>query len=252
MNAKPIFWRRYVECRPDELVALVQTTPVAYWPLGLIEHHGWQLPIGLDGLKAEQVCIRVAEQTGGVLLPPMWWGGGGGHGGFLWTHYQSEEAAEAIVTRTVDQLIAFGFRAILLLAGHYPWQRILDARLPATRQAHPDLLLIWGTEANIGAPEVLLPGDHAAREETSYGLCLFPELVDLSALHGGRDATSNWPGGIAPVKPDVPGVVIDANEPLFAQYGVDARLASAERGAEALGRLVPHLAAIVNRHLQGR
>ena len=95
-------WRRYQEMRPDQLARLVQRSPIAFWPLGLIEHHGWHLPVGLDGLKAEHLCIRVAEVTGGVLFPTMWWGTGGGHGDFMWTHYQSEAAAEAILVRTVE------------------------------------------------------------------------------------------------------------------------------------------------------
>ena len=101
-------WRRYEELRPDELVRAVQTCPVLFWPLGLIEHHGWHLPVGLDGLKAERICIRIAEYTGGVLLPTMWWGAGGGHGGFMWTFYQSEEAAEAILVRTLHKAVDFG------------------------------------------------------------------------------------------------------------------------------------------------
>ena len=115
-------WRRYQELRPDELAECIKATPIAFWPLGLIEHHGWHLPVGYDGLKAERICIRIAEHTGGVLLPTMWWGANGGHGDFLWTHYQTEEATASILVNTTEQLIRFGFRIIVLLAGHYPWQ----------------------------------------------------------------------------------------------------------------------------------
>ena len=59
-------WRRYQELRPDELADCIKATPIAFWPLGLIEHHGWHLPVGYDGLKAERICIRIAENTGGV------------------------------------------------------------------------------------------------------------------------------------------------------------------------------------------
>ena len=85
-------WRRYQELRPDELAECIKATPIAFWPLGLIEHHGWHLPVGYDGLKAERICVRIAEHTGGVILPTMWWGANGGHGDFLWTHYQPERS----------------------------------------------------------------------------------------------------------------------------------------------------------------
>ena len=241
-------WHRYQELRPDALAAAVAESPVAYWPLGLIEHHGWHLPVGFDGIKAERLCARIAERTGGVLLPVMWWGALGGHGEFHWTHYQPAEAAGAIVANTVQQLIAYGFRAIVLLCGHYPWESLVAEPMAALRAAHPEVKLLWGTEATIGRPDVELPGDHAAREETTYALALLPDLVDMGALRPGRDAASAWPNGRAP-EDRFPGVCFDPTDPLFAQYGADARLGSAAMGEERLARLVAHLAGLINRHL---
>ncbi len=242
-------WRRYEELRPDELVTYREAVPVVFWPLGLIEHHGWHLPVGLDGLKAERLCIRVAEHTGGVLLPTLWWGGGGGHGDFLWTHYQPLEAAEAILVNTLKQLIAFNFRVMVLLAGHYPWENmILEKHLPEFEAMYPNVLFLWGTEMDIGR-ELKLPGDHAAREETSYGLHLLPEFVDMDALHPGRD-NSAWPNGRSPdPTTQHPGVCFDPRSPQFAQMGDDAGTASAARGEAAITRLVEHLAAIIQAHL---
>jgi creatinine amidohydrolase len=248
MPKEPYTWRRYQELRPDELAALVKSSPVAFWPLGLLEHHGWHLPIGLDGLKAEHICMRIAERTGGVILPTMWWGAGGGHGDFMWTHYQPPDASEAILVRTVQQLLHFGFRVLVLLAGHYPWSGLLDRHLATFQQAHPDVLFLWGTEMDIGG-ELRLPGDHAAREEASYGLALFPQWVDLGALRPGRDASA-WPGGQSPsIDSRYPGLHYDPADPLFAQLGEDARTASAERGEKAIAKLITHLAAKIDGHL---
>ena len=135
--AQPRIWKRYVELCPDDLASAVSETPVAFWPLGLIEHHGWHLPVGFDGLKAERLCIRIAERTGGVLLPPLWWGARGGHSIFKWTHYQAEEAAESTLVTTVQQLIAFGFRVIVLVAGHYPGWNSSTATSPAYSELTP-------------------------------------------------------------------------------------------------------------------
>ena len=176
MQSPRITWKRYHELRPDELAEFIESAPIVLWPLGLIEHHGWHLPVGYDGIKAERICIRIAERTSGVILPTMWWGANGG---------------EAVKIR----------------------------------------------------------GDHAARQETSFGLYLLPELVDMEALRPGRDASA-WPRSEAPpVEERHPGVCFDPNEPLFAQLGEDARTASAERGEEAIARLVNHLTAIIRSHL---
>jgi creatinine amidohydrolase len=250
MKGNPPTWRWYHELRPDQLADAVERFPVVFWPLGLIEHHGWHLPVGLDGIKAERMCIQIAERTGGVILPTMWWGGLGGHGDFMWTLYQPEEAADAILARTLSQLVASGFRAVVLLAGHYPWQALLDRHVPPLRDAHPEVLFLYGTEMNI-AEGAQLPGDHAAREETSYGLYLLPELVDMEALRPGRDDTA-WPGGRAPESlPEFPGLCLDPSDPLFAQLGVDARSGSSERGERAVTQLVEHIVRTIGAHLAG-
>ena len=249
MQSSQVTWKRYHEFRPDELAECIESAPIAFWPLGLIEHHGWHLPVGYDGIKAERICMQIAENTGGVILPTMWWGANGGHGDFLWTHYQSEEASESILVNTIKQLIKFGFRVIVLLAGHYPWQGTLNKNLPTLQAEHPEVLFLWGTEMSICGEAVKIRGDHAAREETSFGLYLLPELVDIEALRPGRDASA-WPRGEAPpVEERHPGVCFEPNEPLFGQMGEDARTASAERGEEGIALLVNHLTAAIKRHL---
>lgn len=244
-------WHRYEELRPDQLDQIVSDSPVAFWPLGLLEHHGWHLPIGFDGLKADRICQRVAAGTGGVVLPTMWWGGGGGHDPFRWTHYQDQDAAGSMVGTTVVQLLRHGFRAIVLLAGHYPWQSTLDKVVPPLQQLHPQALLLYGTEMSMGGDAVRLKGDHAAREETSMGLALIPDLVDLDSLTAGRGQEA-WPQGQAPpVDGRHPGVEYDPAEPLFSQMGEDARLATGQRGDDGLGPLVVHLTQRLLQHLQG-
>ncbi len=251
-DGPPADWHRYERLRPDQLNAVVADAPVAYWPLGLLEHHSWHLPIGFDGLKADALCMEMAACTGGVVLPVMWWGGGGGHGPFLWTHYQDETAAGEVVATTVRQLASFGFRAVVVLAGHYPWQQTLDAKLePVRRELAPDVLLLWGHEGTIAAPRVQIPGDHAAYWETSFALALFPERVDMAALRPGRSATDAWPGGDDSVAADIyPGVDTDAASPTFSQLGTDARTADAAKGRVYLDRLVEDLSGRVRAHLR--
>ncbi len=249
MQSPQAKWKRYHELRPDALAECITSAPIAFWPLGLIEHHGWHLPAGYDGIKAERICIRIAENTGGVILPTMWWGANGGHGDFLWTHYQPEDATASILVNTTKQLIKFGFRALVLLAGHYPWQGILAKHIPLLQKEHPQTLLLWGTEMSICGEAVKLRGDHAAREETSFGLALFPELIDMDALRPGRDAAA-WPNSEAPpVEKRHPGVRFDPNDPLFGQMGEDARTASAERGEAGISQVVNYLTERIEQYL---
>lgn len=250
-TALPTKWKRYQELRPAELEAVLAAAPVAFWPLGMLEHHGWHLPIGFDGLKAEELCIRTAAETGGLLLPTMWWASGGGHDAFPWTHYQSPQAVADILVTTTRQLIANGFKVIVLLAGHYPWQQVLDEQLPNIATEHSEVLLLWGSEATIGAPRITMEGDHAACEETSFGLYLFPELVDMAALTQNDERSCRWPDRQEPIlETRHPSVCYVAADPSFAQAGIDARQASAEHGRKNLEPLVQHMVQLIQRRLE--
>ena len=242
-------WAEYHQLRPDQISELVDQTPIAFWPLGLIEHHGWHLPVGYDGLKAERICVRIAQKTGGIILPVMWWGALGGHGDFLWTHYQNTESTAQILYTTTCQLIQFGFQVIVLLAGHYPWQQILDQELPKIQLDNPDILILSGTEMSICGEDIKLTGDHAGRAETSYGLALFPELIDLQELRSGRDL-SVWPNSEMPPKEKWhPAVCFDQNDSLFGQMGQPADEASVDEGESEISALVDNLANKINAFL---
>ncbi|MCZ7648919.1 MAG: creatininase family protein [Planctomycetota bacterium] len=246
-------WQRYETLRPDQLRAAVDEAPVLYWPLGLLEHHGWHLPVGFDGLKAERLCIRMAERTGGLLLPVMWWGAGGGHGEFAWTFYQDAEAAKKILRETLERAALQGFKALVVVAGHYPWQPLLNSVVPVVEHRHPDVLILAGNEMALGrALDVPVSGDHAARWETSYGLALLPEHVEMAALREGR-TSADWPNPHKRPRPeDVPKLQLDPGHALFSQVGEDPRgTATAEAGEAALSALCDALAAKVAAKLKG-
>ncbi|MFT5089903.1 MAG: creatinine amidohydrolase/Fe(II)-dependent formamide hydrolase-like protein [Candidatus Latescibacterota bacterium] len=243
-------WKNYEELRPDELETILSEAPVAYWPLGLLEHHGWHLPVGFDGIKARRTCERIAARTGGLILPTMWWGGGGGHDVFKWSHYQDPEAITSMLDTTARQLLDFGVRALVLMAGHYPWQSFLDKVAPALRTDYADTLILAGSEISICGDAFTLRGDHAAKEETSFGLALFPEFVDLSALQLGHH-DDVWPPSGAPAQDKRhPQVNFDPAHPLFAQMGEDSREATAAHGEEGLGLVVDHLGTTIEQFLK--
>jgi creatinine amidohydrolase len=245
-------WGEYEGLRPDELEEIVAASPVAYWPLGLLEHHGWHLPVGFDGVKGRRLCLRMAERTGGVVMPVMWWGCCGGHEAFKWTLYQPPEAAEAILDRTLRGLADFGFRCVVMLCGHYPWDGILASVLPGVERDHPEVRFISGRETDIAAEDVRLQGDHAARWETAYGLALLPELVDMEALRPGRSEKTSWPAAGPPSEADRhPRVEFDSGSPLFAQAGEDARKADGEEAARMLEQMIEHVAGRVREAIGG-
>ena len=87
-----------------------------------------------------------------------------------------------------------GFRAIIILTGHYGAAQQIVVRETAVRMSRALGIPVLGTPEYILAIDVDYTGDHAAWGETSLMMHLYPDTVDLSRLGepphqgvGGRD-----------------------------------------------------------------
>ena len=130
---REVRWERMF---PDQLEAAFAETPVLYIPYGLCEPHGPQNTLGLDALKAHAICCRAARAGGGIVAPPDYWHiHEVGHYA-AWARREVGEVARKWLT-AVPPWIHFkhvcyhiraaeviGFRAVILLTGHYGpnWQ----------------------------------------------------------------------------------------------------------------------------------
>eukprot|EP01050_Picozoa_sp_SAG11_P026302 SAG11_NODE_6252_length_1352_cov_1.470072_2_plen_183_part_00 len=65
---------KYEEMLPHEIASARKQRPIAYLPIGTLEWHGVHNAVGLDALKARAICVRAAEQFGGLCMPTLWWG----------------------------------------------------------------------------------------------------------------------------------------------------------------------------------
>jgi creatinine amidohydrolase len=227
---------------PDDLEAALAAAPVAYLPLGTYEHHGWHLPVGFDGIKAHALCLRTAERTGGVVFPTFFYGTGGGHVGYKWTVMPPEEPIRPLLSLTLDELVRFGFRVIVLLTGHYAGEQVRMAHALAeeAQARHPAARFIGLTEPEITTPLPgdRSPGDHAAKYETSIAMALDPGWVRLDRLTPGRDAARVT----TPETPRHEGSQWEPEHPLYAIWGEDPRAtASAEIGRQLVAEIVARL-----------
>ncbi len=188
MSAATPLWGKYTDLRPDALAAICAAVPVAYLPWGALEWHGPHLPLGLDGMIAEDVAERVAQHTGGVVLPTTWWP--------ITTvpHAASLAINSEIVRRLWEdifaQLAGAGWRVIVVITGHYaPVHEIvlMDTALQAMQQ-HNGLLVLALPPLALVDEEML---DHGALWETSVLLALRARLVDLDRLGTGTLTPAN-------------------------------------------------------------
>ncbi|PHR62565.1 MAG: hypothetical protein COA47_03200 [Robiginitomaculum sp.] len=206
--------RQYQYLRPKELVALRRQKPVAYIGLGILEWHGLHNPVGLDGIKADEVVKWLAARIGGLVMPPLYWGDHrqkiaeilfdsavspwfpdemGDHSSQICDamslpRNQLEAEGQRVedgdgwrlwqelVVNMLFQTRSLGFEAIVLYPGHYPM-------IEPLAQAVENFANLGGqTKIIVLQDQMAGDGDHAAMFETSLLLALRPDLVDLSEL----------------------------------------------------------------------
>ena len=224
---------RWERMFPDQLERRFKACPVLYQTYGLCEPHGPQNALGLDALKAHAIACLAARRHGGIVAPPDY-----GHiheiGDYaIWAAEKIGEVERDWLTavppwhhfktvcwhlRIADRL---GFKAVILLTGHYGVnyldlrtlvglvQPSVGARLYSLADFEADTA---GFDAK-GKPQ----GDHAGKIETSQLWALEPQAVDISRMP---------PAGTAGT---------------FFAMGPDAREASRTAGEQMVARQVAWL-----------
>ncbi len=199
---------RYEEMLPHEVVSAREEKPVAYLPIGGIEWHGEHNPLGLDTVKAHELCIRAAQNGGGLAMPPLFWGESR-KSSLLEYNYnvdnkitdkmhlkpfddddymggispeEEKNFYEHLLTHIYYELKSLGFRVIFVLCGHYPLKEQAVKTAQRFMEKNPEIKIYAGIEADPVRDIYPNGGDHAGKWETSIMATLRPELVDISVL----------------------------------------------------------------------
>ncbi len=183
---------------PKELEEAKAACGTIFQPLGTIEWHGVHNVLGLDAVKAHALCLRAARQGGGVVAPPLFGGVGGLSEPHTFIMDPEDDVFSKLLRPWLEQLCREmardGFRAIVILTGHYGAAQQIVVRETAVRMSRALAIPVLGTPEYWLALDVGYTGDHAAWGETSLMMHLFPDTVDLTRLGkppyqgiGGRD-----------------------------------------------------------------
>jgi creatinine amidohydrolase len=177
---------------PAEFRQAQAALPVCFLPLGTVEWHGEHNALGLDALKAHALCVQAAEQAGGGIVHPPLYGGMGGldkpatvvvEPEMAWENYLLRPWLEKLLMELQRQ----GFRAIIMLTGHYGHNQQIVVRESAARMAERLQIPILGTPEYWLAHDAGYLGDHAGIGETSLLWHLYPDLVDIDRIDGDPD-----------------------------------------------------------------
>ena len=184
--------------RPKEIEKAQAACPTIFQPLGTIEWHGVHNVVGVDAVKAHGLCVRAARQGGGVVSPTLYGGVGGLSEPHTFIMDEENDVFSKLLRPWLEQLChemaRDGFRAIIILTGHYGAAQQIVVRETAVRMSRALAIPVLGTPEYWLAIDEGYTGDHAAWGETSLMMHLYPETVDLSRLGdpphrgvGGRD-----------------------------------------------------------------
>lgn len=223
VGAAPLYGR-FELLHPRELAEILDQRPLAFVPSGTLEWHSLHLPVGLDGLLAEELCWRAAQAVGGVVVPTTYWAVGGVPHPF--TLRIESDVVEVLFVSILEQLSQAGFKVVIILAGHYGLDHHGALKRAALRVMERNNLIVYALpEFELTTDLGFRGGDHAGVWETSILWALRPDLIAMDRL---------------PPQGTLAGV-----------QGEDPRKgASEERGRRLVGSMVERLAHICQRLLR--
>jgi len=199
-----------------EVQDLLTRTDMVIIPVGALEEHGPQGPIGTDFYDGTEEAELIAQQTDVLVAPILMPGNSPYHMGFPGTITLSAETLERVYFEAVQSLIRHGFHRFMLLNAHggnaattrFIVDRInqetsgvavelTDAARPFSDEAHTPAAVRAEIEA---LPRVKGFDRHSGVGETSNSLYLIPSLVDMKAA---RSTTLTLPPHLEAMLPKV-------------------------------------------------
>jgi len=221
-----VTYYRYEELTASQFAEALHEKSLVYVPVGSIEFHGPHLPLGMDTIHAYAFCVRVAQETGGIVLPPTYWGAIGHHD-WPGSALISAETFRAWLKDVFRSLGQQGVKLIVASTGHHPevQGKAIAEVAQESMTAYPlsQFLALDPFSTHPTDPTA----DHAGKKETSLMLAIRPDLVHMETLVGEEAFNGIWP---------------------------DCVEGTAAFGAAYLGASVTHCAAIVQKawdELQG-
>ena len=219
---------------PFQIHQRLAANPLVFIPLGTIEWHSEHLPVGLDALTAEGLCLRAADRIGGLVYPALHYGTGGGHGAYPWTvMLKAPDELEAALRFTLRRLYEFGVEKALLFSGHFPDAQLAMTDRLAAEWNRPGAAMRVAASAVSRIPDLEFAPDHAGLFETTLLYGLHPELVHEHRLPARKTEEDDAaPYGAQRHQQD---------HPLWGIFGPDPRGFDRSKAAPLVEAIVAHL-----------
>lgn len=178
-----------------EVRDLLARTDMVIVPVGSMEQHGLQLPMGTDSINGLERAKLVAQRTDVLVAPILYPGNSPYHMEFPGTITLSAETIQRVYVEAIQSLIRHGFKRVLLLNSHGGNQTITRYIADRINQETEGIAVELGEAAapfekrergSEGAGGEKKFDRHGGVGETASGLYLMPSLVQLDKAEAAK------------------------------------------------------------------
>ncbi len=170
-----------------EITEGLQETQSIILPVGIVEQHGFHLPVSVDIHNAVEIARRAGDLTGCFVAPPVHYNNSGGT--LPGTINISPQVFSLMLTDILQSLAFQGFRKVVILLGHGGSESLVAARdavhhFLRLRPEVKGLVVCVVPFAELSETYMKSIGErdyHAGLYETSMMLYWKPELVKMEA-----------------------------------------------------------------------
>ncbi|HHY15334.1 MAG TPA: creatininase family protein [Firmicutes bacterium] len=235
----------------QEAAEAFKAKPVVLIPLGAVEPHGPQLPLGTDYMVAEHLALAAARETGSLVTPPIPFGYCDTVENIPGTMSVSPATLTALLDDVVRNLVKHGVEKIVFVNNHRSNAVALNFLCRRLRDELPvefATFFPWGVILTICPPlyeDFQAVFGHGGEPETSVISYLFPEhlRMDLAKKDQYGDVwgkTSNGPSTLnfdgIPIE-----IYLRAEDVTETGTKGDPFAGSAERGEKIIKQATQHL-----------
>jgi creatinine amidohydrolase len=232
---------------PDFVKAVDRSSKTAIIPLGIIEKHGPQLPLGTDLLNARELVLRAVKQEYSIVFPPYYIGQIFEAKHQPGTIAYSERVMWDLLQETLDEVARNGVEKIILVNGHGGNRAFLEffCQSQLSRRRGYAVYLFQPsedpeTEARVKALRHTSMEMHAGEVETSRMLAHRPDLAHPERAH---DQSGADQARLEELKDTYTGIWWYARFPNH--YAGDGATATAELGNVVLDGQARQLASMI-------
>ncbi len=161
--------------------------------VGAFENHGYHMPFGTDALTANIISEKLAERVEGLMvLPPINYGMSQHYNKLPFCVSLTPETITNVIKEVLSEIVRNGIRKIIIMNGHDGNIAPIELAARAVKVQHPDVTIAslndWWVAAGKMVPsgtfEVWNGLGHAGEGETSMGLALFEEWIEMEHAKG--------------------------------------------------------------------